>query len=189
MTKTTKTLPVFNNNEDYSQPSPERTCKYKLENGQVIYLTEEQRNFMLTEYWEEKRTKYRQCRCAIAAHDGHLKRCPDGKDCSTCPHYLGDRKKPNIISLDALYQDSDWDLQDNSVDIISTIIQNEQSELILKLIEQTLAPVDQIIVKRWMRGECTDDSTAELIGLSASAVAKRRKKIFQHLKKALQKIF
>ena len=33
MTKTTKTLPVFNSNEDYSQPSPERTCKYKLENS------------------------------------------------------------------------------------------------------------------------------------------------------------
>ena len=189
MTKTTKTLPVFNNNEDYSQPSPERTCKYKLEDGQVIYLTEEQRNFMLTEYWEEKRTKYRQCRCAIATQDGHLKRCPDGKDCSTCPHYLSGKKKANIISLDTLCQDAEWDLQDNSVDIISTILKNEQSELILKLIEETLAPVDQIIVKRWMYGECTDTSTAELIGLSASAVAKRRKKIFQRLKKALQKIF
>ena len=189
MTKTTKKLPVFNNNEDYSQPSPERTCIYKLENGQVIYLTEEQRNFMLTEHWEEKRTKYRQCRCAIATKDGHLKRCPDGKDCSTCPHYLSGKKKANIISLDALCQDAEWDLQDNSVDIISTILQNEQSELILNLIEETLNPVDRIIVKRWMYGECTDASTAELVGLSASAVAKRRKKIFQHLKKALQKIF
>ena len=189
MTKITKTLPLFNNTEDYSQPSPERTCKYKLENGQVIYLTEEQRNFMLTEYWEEKKSKYRQCRCVIATQDGHLKRCPDGKYCSTCPHYLGDRKKPNIISLDALYQYSDWDLQDTGVDITSTILKNEQSELILKLIEETLAPVDQIIVKRWMYGECTDASTAELIGLSASAVAKRRKKMFQRLKKALQKIF
>ena len=188
MTKTTKTLPVFNNNEDYSQPSPERTCKYKLENGQVIYLTEEQRNFMLTEYWEEKRTKYRQCRCAIATQDGHLKRCPDGKDCSTCPHYLSGKKKANIISLDALCQDSDWDMQDTSVDILDEIIQNDRAKSIAQIIEQLPDPIDKLIIKRWMYERSTDTATAKIVGLSVRAVTKRRAKVFQQLKEVLKKI-
>lgn len=187
MTKTTKTLPVFDNTEDITKASPERTCKYKLENGQVIYLTEEQCNFMLTEYWEEKRTKYRQYRCAIATQDGHLKRCPDGKDCSACPNYLSGKKKANIISLDALCQDSDWDLQDASVDILDKIIKNDRAKAIAQIIEDLPDPIDKLIIRRWMYESSTDAATAKIVGLSVRAVTKRRAKVFKLLREVLKK--
>ena len=189
MTKTTKTLPVFNNTEDYSQASPERTCKYKLEDGQVIYLTEEQRNFMVQEYWTDKLQKFRQNRCAIRSKSGRLKRCPAERDCSVCPHYLNGKKRSMVIFLDAMRQDGEMDLQDTDADVESIIIKKEQSQLISKLIENISDTVDRTIITRWVYNQSTDASTAKILGLSVRAVTKRRNKVFNQLKKALEKIF
>lgn len=173
---------------DYTIPSKDRNLAYTLSNGETIYLSKPQYDFMCKEYWQDKKIKYLQCRCMVSSKRGGLKRCPANQKCNECSIFLNGLKKPSVLSLESLSDESEFEIEDNSVDILEDIIKKEQIEIIAKAVDSIPDAINKYILKRWMYENATDVQTAKELGLSRKAVGDRRLRTFRVLKEQLEKL-
>ena len=185
---TKKQTNVFFEQADYTTTSEDRNLAYTLSNGEMIYLSKPQYDFMYKEYWKDKKAKYLQCRCMVFGERGGLKRCPSNQKCDECPIFLSGLKKPSILSLEKLSDESELEIEDNSVNILDDIIEKEQVQIITEVVESIPDPINKYIVKSWMYENATDAETAKELGLSRKAVGDRRLRTFRALKQKLKKL-
>lgn len=183
----TATKTLFDPDVDYTQPTDERFNCYRLKDGNIIYLNDEQYVLMFSQYWENKKEGYLSSRCLISAKRGGLKLCSD-KDCSTCPIFLNGKKNTSTISLDEMYSTYEFEVVDSSVSILEQLIKEEQAKIIRKAVFLLPDKVNRQIVLRWMYKNSTDVETARELGISRSAVKNRRIKAFKQLAMMLKEM-
>ena len=139
--------------------------------------------------WKEEKALQRSKKCAVCNEDGKLVRC-DG-NCSACPH----AKSGTPISLDAMEatggfrstQDGVHRQQDSATYTASTANIVEDAMLLEALWEHigALSAENQTIVTMFSEG-ASEREIAQAIGMSQKGVNKRKKAIFDTLRKNLE---
>lgn len=167
-----KTARIFEDGVNYTIKTPERPYKCILEDKTVIYLNKKQINFMMKEVWEEKDEKKILSRCVIGSDKNGLKRCR--KDCANCKWYKTPYANSGKLSLDGL-EDEGFDIIDErEVNIFAT---DYAAERLHKAIDNLDDEIDTLIMNLKLEG-LTETEIGKKLGISQTAVAKRRKKIF-----------
>lgn len=142
--------------------------------------------------WKEEKALQRSKKCAVGNENGKLVRC-DG-NCSACPH----AKSGTPISLDAMEatggfrstQDGVHRQQDSATIAPSTADIVEDAMLLEALWEHigALSQENQTIVRMFSEG-ASEREIADAVGMSQKGVNKRKKAIFETLKKNLENFF
>ena len=174
---------------DYTQPSPDRPYKLRLEIGVLIYLNKEQYSFMMEEEWQRRRDQYLESRCLVSAQRGGLKRC--NEDCMNykgegriCPCFMRNQTA-GVVSLDKLYDEHDYEPADatyeNSLD---AMVHEERLRRILEEVDKLEDKTDKRIIELFSNNY-TERQIAEVLGWNQMKVNRRKNKIFDELRSKL----
>lgn len=189
MTKGKKTAgetaqPLFQEGIDYAKPSPDRLYKWKLEDGNIIYLNLEQRQFLARDYYNETKRDEREKRCIVPSlRTGMNKRCRG--DCSVCEYYRNGKDTYGTVSLDTLYDNYEWEPTYEEESILDKMIYDEQRKALHEAIEKLEDETDQQIIKLFLE-DYSERKIAEIVGMSQKGVNKRKAKIIEDLKKIIK---
>ena len=174
------------NYEDFSinwhEKSVDRPFYIDLEYEGRIYVDRETYLNYMRDEWREWKEESRKSRCQVPSEKGGLKRCTD--DCSKCPFFRNGRN----ISLDQLYDNYEYEVEDESSDIIQKLIKDEKAAMIRKAVEE-LSPINKMITKKIIYEDKSQDEIAEILGISQTAVSKRYSKSLDQLKEKLSEYF
>ena len=130
-----KTATLFQEGIDYAKPSPDRPFKWKLEDGNIIYLNLEQRQFLARDYYNESKREEREKRCIIpSSRKGMTKRCRGV--CSECEFYRSGKDTYGTVSLDTLYDNYDWEPISEDESNLDKMIYDEQRKAMYEAIEK-----------------------------------------------------
>lgn len=176
----------FDTKVDYSQPSEGRTIEFKLEDGNSVFVNEEERNHLMSFYWREKGDRYRKSRCLVESAYGTLKRC--SADCSRCIHFMSGTNNGSTISLDALYEEYEFEVASNDCGPLEQLIKEEQNARIRKAVASIPDERDRRIVELFMYENLSDNKIAKRMSMPKRTVTYRRNKTFSELAKELENL-
>ena len=136
---------------------------------------------------KERMKKIRECTCKVMGKSGRLITCPNKGYCSElqCPHL---NESHSTLSLDQLYEDYEYEVADESEDIVESLAAAERAEQVNKVIEE-LDPIDKKIIRLLFWEDMKQEEVAKLLKMSQSAVNQRKSKVFNTLKEKLSKFF
>lgn len=178
-----KTATLFQEGIDYAKPSPDRPFKWKLEDGNIIYLNLEQRQFLARDYYNESKREEREKRCIIpSSRKGMTKRCRG--ICSECEFYRSGKDTYGTVSLDTLYDNYDWEPISEDESNLDKMIYDEQRKAMYEAIEKLEDETDRQIIKLFLE-DYSERKIAEIVGMSQKGVNKRKAKIIEDLKEML----
>lgn len=178
-----KTVTLFQEGIDYAKPSPDRPFKWKLEDGDIIYLNLEQRQFLARDYYNESKREEREKRCIIpSSRKGMTKRCRG--ICSECEFYRNGKDTYGTVSLDTLYDNYEWEPISEDESNLEKMIYEEQRKAMYDAIEKLEDEVDRQIIKLFLE-DYSERKIAEIVGMSQKGVNKRKAKIIEDLKEML----
>ena len=181
--KTTQAL--FQEDVDYTKPTTDRPFKWRLEDGNIIYLNLEQRQFLARDYYNESKRNEREKRCIVpSSRNGMNKRCR-GK-CFECKYYRYGKDTLGTISLDKLYELYEWEPIYQEESILDKMIYNEQRKALYEAIEQLKYASDVQIIKLVLDG-VSERNIAKIVGMSQKGVNKRKVKIIEELKEIIKR--
>lgn len=161
---------------DYEVQSEDRPY-YLVIDGKTIYVSEEIYRAYKQPLWAEWKRKEREKKCQVSNGRGGVKRCED--DCSICPFIKGGN-----ISMDKMYDDSQYEFSDNSASALDNLVKEELNQKMWEAVEE-LSETDQLIIKSFMNG-LSERTIAEKVNLSQKAVNKRKNKVFAELRIKLE---
>lgn len=180
---TGKTAALFQASIDYAKPSPDRPFKWKLEDGNIIYLNLEQRQFLARDYYNEFKCEEREKRCIIpSSRKGMTKRCRG--ICSECEFYRSGKDTYGTVSLDTLYDNYEWEPISEDESNLDKMIYEEQRKAMYDAIEKLEDAIDRQIIKLFLE-DYSERQIAEIVGMSQKGVNKRKAKIIEDLKEML----
>lgn len=178
-----KTAALFQASIDYAKPSPDRPFKWKLEDGNIIYLNLEQRQFLARDYYNESKREEREKRCIIpSSRKGMTKRCRG--ICSECEFYRSGKDTYGTVSLDTLYDNYEWEPISEDESNLDKMIYEEQRKAMYDAIEKLEDAIDRQIIKLFLE-DYSERQIAEIVGMSQKGVNKRKAKIIEDLKEML----
>lgn len=128
--------------------------------------------------WREHQRMRNEGRCSVPSGQHGTKRC--GEDCATCPF----RKTGFVLSLDRLFEDSEFEAADRTQSLVEEVISGEEREAEIEEASKG-DPVDLEIFSMWLEGR-TERETAAEVGLSQKAVDKRLHKILPRVAERLR---
>ena len=178
---------------DITKPAPNRPYKKWLEIGVLVYLTKEQYESLMEEEWQEKRERYLQNRCQVSAQRGGLKRCTENcmnykGEGRVCPWFMHKKANGGIVSLDELYESSDYLVADSSYQEQEDVLEHEEKikkyrELVDKLEDETDRKIIELLKK-----EFSERAIAKELGddWNQMKVNRRKNKIFDELRSKLK---
>lgn len=181
---------LWDENVDYTQPSPDRPYKLRLQIGVLVYLNKEQYSFMKEEEWQEKREHYLESRCQVSAERGGLKRCTE--DCMNykgtgrvCPCFMRNQNA-GVVSLDRLYDEHDYEPADTTYnDSLDAMEHEEKLRRIREEVDKLEDEVDRTIIKLFSES-FTERQIAEVLGWNQMKVNRRKNKILEELRSKLE---
>ena len=181
--ETEKTL--FEDGVNYTVKSPDRKYILKLENGKILYLNKEQYSFVKSDLYQERRESYLNNRCNVLAVRGGCKKCTD--DCNLCCWFMTDKTNGGQIRLDVLFDENEFELPDTSASVLEDMIYEEKINYISKFINELEDEIDIQLIKLLLKGK-TEREIANTLNLTKSTVHDRKNKIYQFLKKKIEKL-
>ncbi len=161
-----------------------RTLKIR---GQEVEVSEEVYRAYIRPIRAEQRRKRREWKCPILS-GSHYVRCT--KKCETCSYYLaGNSALGNVTSLDRLVdceieiEDKDMDLEDSYIEKETT---KEEYAALHKAISQ-LTPRQQEMVRMIYFDGKSQEEVCAVYGVTKSAVSHAMERIYEALRKILEK--
>ena len=184
-TKAGKTAqPLFQEGIDYSLPSPDRPFEWRLEDGNILYLNLDQRQFLARGYYNESKREEREKRCIIPSkRNGMTKRCRG--ICSECPYFHSGKDTYGTVSLDSLYDKYEWEPTLHEESVLDKLIREEQINAMYEAIDKLEDEIDRRIINLLLE-DFSERKIAEVIGMSQKGVNKRKAKIIEDLKEKLK---
>ena len=135
---------------NWRQPDQTRTYELKLERFGTIYVDHETFKNYMKPIWAEWQMKRLEVRCRVKSEKGNFfKRCD--KDCSDCEFYKSHHRTGKVLSLDQLFDETEFEAMDTSVDIIAQIEAEERKNMVRAAIAE-LEEIDQIIINGFSNG-------------------------------------
>lgn len=179
-----KTAQLFNEGTDYSQPSIDRPFRWQLEDGNIIYLNLEQRQFLARDYYNEAKREEREKRCIIPSlRTGMTKRCRG--ICSECEYFRSGKDTYGTVSLDSLYDKYEWEPTVQEESVLDELIKEERLNAMYEAIDSLEDEIDKRIINLFLEN-FTERKIAEVIGMSQKGVNKRKTKIIEVLREKLK---
>lgn len=181
---------LWDDSVDYTQQSSDRPYKLRLEIGTLVYLNKEQYAFMKEEEWATKREYYLQNKCQVSANGGGLKHCTED-----CIHYKGEdricpcfirNQNTNIVSLDKLYEENNYEVEDTSQQgTLDTLVYEEKIRIIKEEIDKLEDEVDKMIITLFTESY-SERQIAKILGWNQMRVNRRKNKILNELRNKLE---
>lgn len=166
---------------DYTKPSIDRSYEYKI-NGTLLYLNKQQYNFLMEEYWNEKKENYIRSRCLVPSLRGEMKLCRN--NCSECRCFKNG--KNNSLFKYLTEQDEEEYLSKNpQQSIVEELIKEEQINIIIDAIEKALDGQERYIITQFLLGK-TDHEIGKCLNKERSSISKKKKKIIEKIKKYIK---
>ena len=178
----------FEKQINWRQPDEKRTYELKLERFGTIYVDHETHNNYMRTFWSEHQMKRLEARCRVKSEKGNFfKRCD--KDCSECEFYKSHHRTGKVLSLDQLFDETEFEAMDTSVDIIAQLEAEERKNMVRAAIAE-LEELDQIIINGFSEGLSDSKIAKQLledknIKMTQQAINKRKNKCFSILKEIL----
>lgn len=181
------------NNEIYDYVNGElvritaNMIKKIIRNGIIteVYFSEVESKEVYEEYmhfvWKEEKTLEREDRCWVSNEKGILVRCKG--NCASCEH----RNENTKLSLEVFEENGGFNLESEDATPDAVL---EEAELYKALWERVgeLCDEDQTILMMFSNG-ASEREIAEEVGLSQKGVNKRKKALFDDLRKKLKNFF
>lgn len=173
---------------DWRVPDGTRTYELKLERFGTIYVDHETYKNYMKPIWAEWQMKRLEARCRVKSEKGNFfKRCD--KDCSKCEFYKSHHRTGKVLSLDQLYEESEYEAEDKSINVVAQFEAEERKNMVREAIAE-LEELDQIIINGFSEGLSDSKIAKQLledksIKMSQQAINKRKIKCFIILKEIL----
>ena len=161
---------------------------YLIIKGEKVMVSEEVYRAYIRPLRAERLRKLRAWKCKVKGKKGNLVRCQE--DCRKCPYALaGKNATGNTLSLDEFKEDG-VEILDRNVDLETLYIENEErtsnQERLYKAISQ-LTPRQQEMVRMIYFEGKTQEEVRAYYGIAKSSMSEAMQRIFDSLKKFLEK--
>lgn len=179
------TKPLFEEGIDYTKEDIDRPYRWRLEDGNIIFLNKDQRQFLARNYYNESKRNDREKRCDIPSkRNGMSKKCR-GK-CSNCLLYQNGISNFGIVSLDYLYEHYKFEPEIEEISLYENMEYKDQLNKIYTAISELENNLDKLIIYFYLDG-LTERKIGLLIGMTSPSVHKRKKQIIKKIKEKLKK--
>lgn len=180
--KQSQSVSKFENGEDYSKPSNDRTFFLYVDNLN-IYVSEELGRKYMRDYWLEKRQEELSHRCLVPSERYGTKRCRG--DCSNCPLFGTNHANGGTVSLDRLHDEYEYEPLCNDESPDEYAMRFEKEEALHREID-SLENKDLRDVMYCLLEEMTITEIAEKLHITRKTAAKRKDDAFAILKEKLK---
>lgn len=175
---------LFAEQVDYLKPSEDRPLQWKV-GKQILYLNQQQFNFLKAPYDAEKKRREREGKCTVSDGKGKTKRCDKPwSECQNCPFYKSGKTNGGVVSLDKIYDEYEYNIIANGTDIVERLITEERDRKIHEVVD-SLPKIDSIIINNFMNSK-SEEETILQTGLCRKTIYNRRKALFALLSTLLK---